>query len=618
MIKLAIRLGIFSLLGLVFYSVYFGQLPNMQHRAIILSLVVFMGLLIFPFQAKGIPNSVARLFDFSLFAGALAACLYIAINYWDIVMDQGALRPEAVFLMSILVIAIMELSRRTIGWSFAILVALFSFYALYGHLLPGRLGHGGVSLNMMSGLLYLSTDGIWGTVMDIFASLLILFVFFSTLMLTTGAGDTMMDLAKVIGGRMRGGPAKIAVISSAMVGSMTGSSVTNVAMTGNFTIPMMKRLGYRSEVAAGIEATASSGGQITPPLMGAGLFLMAEFLGIELGQMMLIALIPALLFYVGVLASVHFESLKNGIEALPEEEMPAPGSLRAFDRWGALVFPFGTLIYMVINGYSVDLSIFTAILALVFVHLTGARSFSGLKERIGDLVHAIDDAVKPLVVLGLLCAAAGILIGVIGFVGIGIKFGDAMLSLADGNMLAALTLAGAVVIIIGMGMPTTAAYILAISITLTAFTKLGISELSTHMFVFYFATLSAITPPVCAAVFVAAGLADASWVKTAIQTMRFAVIKYLLPFLFVFRPETLLQGTAPEVAYAISVCTVATVLLSAAFAGYFTGPIARWQQAVLIVAAILLLWPSFIVNALAIPLIVIASAPLVMHKVFAR
>lgn len=618
MTKIILRIAIASLLGLVFYSVYFGQLPNMQHRSIILSLVIFMALLLFPFQSERIPKGIARLFDAVLFVGALSACLYITWNYWDIVMDQGAERPEATVLMGILVFTIMELSRRTIGWSFAILIAIFSLYALFGHLILGRLGHGGVSLNMMSGLLFLSTDGIWGTVMDIFVSLLILFVFFSTLMLATGAGDTMMDLAKILGGRLRGGPAKIAVISSAMVGSMTGSSVTNVAMTGNFTIPMMKRLGYRPEVAAAIEATASSGGQITPPLMGAGLFLMAEFLDYELGQMMLIALVPAFLFYVGVLASVHFESLKNGIEALPEDEMPAPGSLRPFDRWGALVLPFGILVYMVIEGYSVDLSIFCAILALVAAHLSGARSREGLKERLGNLVLAIDNSVKPLVILGLLCAAAGILIGVIGFVGVGIKFGDAMLSLADGNLLAALVLAGAVVIIIGMGMPTTAAYILAISVTLPAFARLGISDLSSHMFVFYFATLSAITPPVCAAVFVAAGLAGASWLKTAVQTMRFAVIKYLLPFLFVFRPETLLQGAPLEIAYAISVCTVATVLLSAAFSGYFTGPIALWQRLVLIIASILLLWPSIILNATALPLIAIVCGQWISRRVFAK
>lgn len=596
-----------GLCGLVFYSVLYGQLPNMQHRAIILAIVAFMAVLVFPERSQVLPKLAAHGFDLLVLASVLVACGYVCWNYWDIVMDQSARRPEAVFLTVFLVLAILELSRRTIGWAFACLVVIFSLYALYGDLLPGRIGHGGVSLNMMSGMLFLSTDGVWGTVMDIFVSLLILFVFFSSLMMSTGAGNTMMNLAKIIGGRMQGGPAKIAVISSAMVGSMTGSSVTNVAMTGNFTIPMMKRLGYRPEVAAGIEATASSGGQITPPLMGAGLFLMAEFLGIEIGQMMLIALAPALLFYVGVLASVHFESLKHGVAALPEKEMPAPGALRRFDAWGSLVFPFGTMIYMIITGFSVDLAILTAILALILVHLSGARSLSGLHQRFANIFQALEDAAKPLVVLGVLCAAAGILIGVIGFVGIGIKFSDAVLVLAGGNTLMALVLAGIVVIVIGMGMPTTAAYLLAISVILTAFTKLGIPELSAHMFVFYFATLSAITPPVCAAVFVAAGLAKTSWLRTAVQTMRFAVIKYLLPFLFIFRPEILFQGNAAEVAYALVVCSAATVFISAAFAGYFFHELKRWQQGVMIVASGLLLWPDVIVNLTALPLVAITA-----------
>lgn len=591
------RLIMVGLAGLVFYSALYGQLPNIQHRAVLLSMIAGLGVLAFPLRPEGLPVLFGRIVDAGLLAAALAATAYVTWNYWDIMLDPGTRRPEAVVLGLMLVVAILELARRTIGWTFAILVSVFAAYALFGHLLPGRIGHGGVSLNMMTGMIYLSTDGLWGQVMDIFVSLLILFVLFSSLMMATGAGQSMIDFAKLVGGRMRGGPAKIAVISSAMVGSMTGSSVTNVAMTGNFTIPMMKRLGYRPDVAGGIEATASSGGQITPPLMGAGLFLMAEFLTIDLGRMMLIALVPAFLFYVGVLASVHFESLKSGVDRLPEADMPDRARLARFDTWGALVLPFGALIGLVLAGYSVDLSILVAILVLAGVHLAGARSAAMLKTRLGNLVRALDDAVKPLVILGALCAAAGVLIGVIGLVGIGVKFGDAMLSLSGGHMVPALVLAGIVVIVIGMGMPTTAAYILAVSVVLTAFSKLGISALSAHMFVFYFATLSAITPPVCAAVFVAAGLAGAPWMATAVQTMRFAAIKYVLPFLFVFRPELLLDGAPGDIAAALVVCTASTVLISAAFSGYLLAPLRRWEQALLILSGCLLLWPGLVVNA---------------------
>ena len=594
------RLVVFGLCGLVFYATLYGQFPNIQHRAAILSLVLILGALAFPLHGTGVPRRLRRPLDLGLLAAGLAATVYVIWNYWDIMLTHGAPSTVELLLGLAIAVVVLEFARRTIGWTFALLVAVFAVYALLGHMLPGRLGHGGVSAGMMVDMLYLSTDALWGQIFDIYASILILFVVFSGLMMATGAGQSMIDLAKLLGGRMRGGPAKIAVISSAMVGSMTGSSVTNVAMTGNFTIPMMIRLGYRREVAGGIEATASSGGQITPPLMGAGLFLMAEFLGIDLAQMMLIALVPAFLFYVGVLSSVHFESVRRGVAALPPAEMPDPARFRRFAVWGPLALPFAVLIGMVLVGYSVDLSILGAIATLLAAHLLSAGSLSELKRKAVALVGALDEVVRPLVTLGILCAAAGLLIGVIGFVGIGVKFADLVLGLGGGNLFASLLLAGVVVAIIGMGMPTTAAYILAVSVIATAFTRLGVPELSTHMFIFYFATLSAITPPVCAAVFVAAGLANAPWLKVALHTVRFAAIKYVLPFLFVFRPELLLQATGLDVAYVLALCTLSAVLLSAAFTGYLLAPLSRWQQAGLAASGALLLWPEPMLNLVAL------------------
>lgn len=593
------------LVGLTAYGALFGQLPNIQHRSIVLALVTLLAIVVVPGRGSW---PIARGLDAALLAVVLVAGAWVYWNYWDVMMNPVAHRPEAVILGLALAAAILELARRTIGWTFAILVAVFAAYALFGHLLPGRIGHGGVSLRMLTSMLYLSTDGIWGQVFDIYASFLILFVLFSALMMATGAGETMMDLAKIIGGRLRGGAAKISVISSAMIGSMTGSSVTNVAMTGNFTIPMMKRLGYRPEVAGGIEATASSGGQITPPLMGAGLFLMAEFLNLPLGHVMLIALVPAFLFYVGVLASVHFESLRAGVGSLPAEEMPDAARLKAFAVWGPLALPFILLLAMILSGRSVGLSILAACAALALLHLLAARSLSDLRSRTTDLVRAFRDAAPALVTLGALCAAAGVLIGVIGFVGIGVKFGDAVLSLADGNLVAGLALAGLVIIVIGMGMPTTAAYILAISVILTAFVELGIAPLQAHMFVFYFATLSAITPPVCAAVFVAAGLAGASWWATAVQTVRFAVIKYLLPFLFVFRPETVLKGEPLAIAGVLLASTLGAIALSASFAGYLRAPLGGAMRVLVGAAGLLLLFPSWIANLAGLALLIIAAA----------
>ncbi|WP_180900354.1 TRAP transporter permease [Martelella soudanensis] len=580
------------LVGITAWGAVFGQLPNLQHRAIVLSLVAGLAVLVTP-AGRG---WAARGLDAVMLGVVLVASFWVYVNYWDIMMNPVARRPEAIILGLALVAAILELSRRAIGWTFAILIAIFAAYALFGDLLPGRIGHGGVSLRMLTSMLYLSTDGIWGQVFNIYASFLILFILFSALMMATGAGETMMDIAKLAGGRLRGGPAKISVISSAMIGSMTGSSVTNVAMTGTFTIPMMKRMGYRPEVAGAIEATASSGGQITPPLMGAGLFLMAEFLNVPVSHMMAVALMPALLFYAGVLASVHFESLREGVGALPAEEMPDATRLRRPSVWLPLAAPFVVLLAMLLLGYSVALSILSACVVLAGLHLLFDPENRGFLARLRDLASALVEAAGPLVMLGALCAAAGILIGVIGFVGIGVKFGDAMLGLAGGHLFPALILAGVVAIVIGMGMPTTAAYVLAASTILTSFDMLGVPALNANMFVFYFATLSAITPPVCTAVFVAAGLANASWWATAVQTVRFAVIKYLLPFLFIFRPETLLQGTPLDVAVTLAACLAGTVALSAGFSGWLVGPLHKWARAVTVVAGVLLLWPTLAVN----------------------
>jgi len=457
-------------------------------------------------------------------------------------------------------------------------------------------------------LIYFSTDGIWGQIFDIFSSLLVLFILFSSLMTVTGTGDKMIRLASYLGGRSRGGAAKIAVIASAFIGSVTGSAVTNVAMTGTLTIPMMKRLGYKKEVAAAIEATASSGGQITPPMMGAGLFLMAEFLNIEISRMMLIVLVPALLFYLGVLFSVHFESSRNNIGALPENELPARSEVMNFSTWGPILVPFVVLVAVIAAGQPAGIAILASTAVLLVLYLAESRSWRDLTDRTRALGQLGSVAGRSIAMLGTLCAAAGILIGVIGMVGLGIKFGDAVLSLANNNLFAALVLSGFVVMIIGMGMPTTAAYVLASSVILTAFLKLGIPELSAHMFIFYFATLSAITPPVCAAVFVAAGIAESKVVPTAIQTMRFAGIKYVLPFLFVFRPELLLSGDLVNTSFIFGCAALATVAFSGAFSRYLTQELNLVWSAMLVVSGLLLLSGNLLAITLGLGIFVAIAA----------
>lgn len=605
---IAVALSLF-----VLYSAYFGPLPNIRHRAVLLGATMAMGFLIFP--ARAADSDRVRWYDWLAIAGTVAASVYAYAAYWDYMMNPGYPEPLALALGAVLILAILELSRRCIGWSFTVLVVLIAAYALLGHMLPGRLGHGGARWDFLIDTMYLTTDGVWGSLMAIFAGLLTLFVILSTVMLRTGAGEGMMLIAKFLGGRFRGGAAKVAVVSSALVGSVTGSSVTNVAMTGTFTIPAMRRMGYKPEVAAGIEATASSGGQITPPMMGAGLFLMAEFLGIGVVDVMLAALIPAFLFYVGVLGSVHFDSGRANVTAMSPEELPRLKELAAIGVWGPVVLPFAVLIGMIVVGYSVEFAVLCAVLTLFALYLLPARSFGELRDRVANLGAALADTARPLVTLGVLIAAAGILVGLIGLVGIGVKFSELVLLLAEGSLVGTLLVTAAVVMVLGMGVPTTAAYVLAASVLAVALQKIGFGALEAHMFIFYFATLSAITPPVCPAVFVAAGIAEAPWLKVAGHTVRFAIIKYLLPFMFVFYPELLMQGETATILPILAAAVLGTVAISAAFSGYLFAPLSWWTRVSLGLGGGLLVYPERLTSYVGLALVILGA---VANRVAAR
>lgn len=592
--------------GFVVWTAVFGNFPNIQQRAAVLCIVFAMGYLLYPARVRWL-GRWSRLVDLVLFSSTAAACAYVMVNYYELMMFPGEPTPVAIALGVALCIAIFELSRRTVGWSFGILMLVFTAYAVWGHHIPGRLGHAPFSASLLVDALYLGTDGLWGGLLDVYASLLVLFILFSSLMMATGAGESFINLGKLMAGRHTGGPAKIAVVTSAFIGSVTGSSVTNVAMTGAFTIPLMKRLGYRPSVAAAIEATASSGGQITPPMMGAGLFLMAELLGLSVAHVMLVAAIPALLFYVGLLSAVHFESCRQQIAPLTADELPRAADVLALRAIVPVLSPFVCLIGVLVLGFSAQLAILAAMGALAITYLLFAQSKADLGYRLMSLLRAITDSARPFVTMGALISAAALVVAVISFFGVGPKLSELIISLGQGSLIPTLALSGLVVIVIGMGVPTTAAYILGASVIAMALQKLGIPELPAHMFIFYFATLSAITPPVCAAVFVAADIAKTPWLPVAWQTVRFAVIKYFLPFIFVFHPALLLVGDASQAVIAIAFAAVGAVGLSAAFAGYLFSRLSRLAAVGLGVAAVLVLWPDILTSVLGlVPLLAIS------------
>jgi TRAP transporter 4TM/12TM fusion protein len=592
----AIGLLTACLLAFLCVTTFVGQLPNIQQRNIAITLVLLIGLIALP--ARSSDRQAIPWYDWAMALILVVSAVNLHLKYWAVMERPEEAITHLELISGMLVAAItIEVSRRAVGLSFAVLVAIAVAYALFGNLLSGRMAHAGIAWPVLAEYVYLSSAGLWGPLTDAFVTLISLFCLFGALMMNTGVGAAMMDAAMLAAGRYTGGAAKISVLSSAMIGTITGSSVTNVAMTGQFTIPMMKRLGYKPAVAGAVEATASSGGQITPPLMGAGLFLMAEFLNLSVTAIMLAALIPALLFYVGVLASVHFDSAREGVGRVPADELPDPARLRDPRVILQVLLPFVVLIGMIVTGWPVSWAVLAASGAIAGSHLLASRGAADLRRRLRELWSALLETGPAMVTLGALIAAASLLVGLIDLTGAGVKFTEVILRWGDGGLVLTLILSALVMLVLGMGMPTTAAYVLATAVIVVALQKVGLSPLQAHMFAFYVATLSALTPPVCAAVFVAAGIAGAPWTETAWHTVRLALIKYLLPFIFALHPPLLMEGSAWLVTITLIVAIVGTVMLSAGLSGWLAGPMTGTPRALLIIASLLVLYPEWRTSA---------------------
>ncbi|MCC7272269.1 MAG: TRAP transporter fused permease subunit [Alphaproteobacteria bacterium] len=562
----AVKVVMLALVVYLMGTTYFGYPPNIRHRTTALGMCLLLGFLLF--RADGRRGGRMPWYDWLLLAGSLAACVNVYVRYWDLMLDRGSATDLDYALGGVLVIAILELSRRCIDNTFTILVLVFVVYALFGHLLPGRLGHAELDWQFLIDNMYVTTNGIWGELMAIFVEVIALFLVFSAVMIATGADRVIIAAAAKIGGRFRGGPAKICVISSALIGMISGSSVTNAAMVGNVTIPMMKRIGYKPEVAAGIEATASSGGQITPPMMGAGLFLMAQLLNVGLVDIMVAAAIPAFLYYVGVLAAVHFDSIRDRIDAVAVEDVMQGERLGDPRIWVPVALPFALLIWLVIDGYSIEMSVVLAIVALIAAVPLAARSRADLRGRLQRLIFGLFDAAQSMVIVAVLLAASAVLVGLMDLSGVGVKLTELTLRLSSGHVLGTLVLSGLIVLVLGLGLPTTASYLIAAAVGAATLEQVGLTPLQAHMFLFYFAALSAISPPVAPAVLVAAGIAGASPMRAMWETMRIASIKYVLPFAMAFNQALLMQGSGVSIVLAVAGAVLGAVFMSAAFSGY--------------------------------------------------
>ncbi|MFS0750462.1 TRAP transporter permease [Oceanobacillus sp. 1P07AA] len=517
--------------------------------------------------------------DWVLIAIAIFIALYIYINLEQLVFRFGVAPTTMDFIVSFLgLLLVLEITRRSSGWILPILAFIFILYSFAGPYLPGILNHNGYSLERFVTYVY-GLDGVFGVTTDVSSKYIILFIIFGAFLQMSGVGQYFIDVAFRIAGGLRGGPAKVAVVSSGLMGMINGTSAGNVVATGSLTIPLMKKTGYRPMFAAATEATASSGGQLLPPIMGAGAFLMAEITGIPYSEIIIAATIPAILYFVSVYFMVDFQAIKSGMVGLSRDRLP---NLKKLLKKFYLFAPVVLLIYLLVSGFSVIFAGTAGIIACFILSLFNKETRMGLNK----VLEALELGMKNAIQLIAIVATAGIIVGVIALTGIGQRFSSMLLTIADNNLIIALIFAMLISIILGMGMPTTAAYAVAASVIAPGLVNIGIDPIIAHMFVFYYAVISAITPPVALAAFAAAGISGTNPMKTSVQAFKIGLAAFIVPFMFFFSPELLLEsGTVAEIILAVITALIGVYLLSASVQGWIFGKIASWYSRIIVLLA---------------------------------
>jgi TRAP transporter 4TM/12TM fusion protein len=519
-------------------------------------------------------------------AASIAAIGYIFLTYQSITnriiyIDDLNVWDKAMAVITILLV--LDATRRVIGWALPITALVFLGYAIFGT---------NIKMPTLLEQMYLSTEGIFGSTLGVSAAYVIVFVLFGSFMEKSGTGKLFMDFALAITGQSAGGPGKVSVVSSSLFGTISGSAVANVMVDGPMTIPLMKRSGFRPAFAAGVEATASTGGQIMPPIMGAAAFVMAEYLAVSYFQVTVWAWIPALLFYVAVFAAVHFEAKRVGLLGVPRSELPRLGAVMR--ERGHLFIPIFIVLGGMVLSYSAPLCALAGAISCLPVALMRKSTRQDIRWK--TILEALEGGARDALSVAMACACAGIVIGVISLTGLGITFTQAVVALSQNSLMLALLLTAVAGIVLGMGMPTTPAYIVMVSLLVPALIKLGVVVPAAHMFALYFAVLSAITPPVALAVFAAAGLAKANMWHSGWEAVRIGAAGFIVPFMFVYDPALLAIGGWTAVVPAVCTAAVGCITLAAGLFGYLARPCSLWQRLALIVAALLMIKPGWITD----------------------
>jgi len=596
-------------LGLTFFHLYTSGISMYTawiQRDVHLVLMMMMVFLVHPLRKRANPT----VFDWLLILLSIASGLYIIFFYQDIVDRLGIPTTPDLIFGGIMIVVVLEATRRATGWVLVGIALVFLVYTMVGPWLPGLLAHKGYSVQRIISQMYLTTEGIFGIPLGVSANYIFLFIFLTTMLEELGMGKFLLDLAMSVMGRFTGGPAKTAVLGSGLMGSLTGSAVANVVGTGAFTIPLMKSSGYRSHFAGAVEACASAGGQLMPPIMGAAAFIIAEFLGIPYIHVVIAAIIPALLYYLCILFSVHYEASRLGLKGLPRKELPS--LKQVLKTGGHFLLPLFALIYFLgVVQYSPIRSAFYAIICMFvisFVKWQSRINWARFKE--GSVA-----ASKRTITVAMACATAGLVIGCINLSGLGLKISSLIISASGGVLWIALILTAVMAIILGMGLPATAAYIVAGTMAAPALVKMGLYPLSAHLFVFYFAIISAITPPIALAAYGASAIAEADPLKIAVTACKIGIAAFIIPFMFAYDPLLVAHGKLINILWASTTAIIGIASLAGGAIGYVWRPAKFYERILFIGGSLMLLYTSVYSDFVGILIIAFA---LTIHVLRAR
>lgn len=542
-----------------------GLYPQ-QFFAAILACALALAFLTLPAR-RGDRRETVPWYDLLLAAISFLTVLYIAVRYPELVLQIFS-RPLAVWVPGLVAtLLILEALRRATGWALVIIIAVFLAYALFGDIVPGRLQGRPQNWQLLAGYMAFDSNGILGLPISVAATVVITFILFGGLLSSTGGTRFFTDAAMLAMGRFRGGSMKIAVLASGLFGSISGSAVANVVGTGVITIPMIKRDGYPAHKAGAIEAVASTGGQLMPPVMGASAFLMAEFLSVPYSEIVVAALVPAVLYYVALFIQADLEAARLGISAIPRSELPPTGKVLRGAHFG---FAFAVLIYALFAlRWQPERAALLGAASLVLTSLV--FGYEGRRPGLGNILSSFSSTGHGVIEIILISAASGLVIGVLNVTGLSFNLTYALVQIGSGSAIILLGLSAVVCIVLGMGLPTLGVYVLLAALVAPALIQVGIPPIAAHLYVLYFGMMSMITPPIALAAFAAASIARASAMKTGWAAMKFGWSAYVIPVLFVFSPTLLMIGAPFDIALAILTATVGVWLVSAALAGYFVG-----------------------------------------------